>query len=592
MLHSGIELITIGVYLLVLVAVGLVLHRQNSNVSDYFRNGCQGTWWLVGASAFMSSFSAWTFTGAAGVAYEAGWSVSIIFLANAAGFFINFLFLAPWFRQLRAITVPEVIRNRFGGTTQQVYAWFSVPTQLLFSALQLYGLAIFSASVFGLNLQAVILGVGTVVLIYSVVGGSWAVMSNDFLQTLVLVPMTVLLAVLCLVKVGGIDGFLDLMRAKGLSDEFAFVHRAGQYPLNAYTWAWAAAMFFQNVFAYNSLNSASRYFAVKDGTEARKAALLGAVLMLLGACIWFIPPMTARLLFEAEVNAAALPKPAEAAYAIASANLLPTGMIGLMVVAMFAATMSSMDVGLNRNAAIFTQDIYPALCRLLGLRQRHDRSLLRLGQFFSLGMGLTIIGLAVYFSQAQGQGIFEFMLNVTAMLGIPLATPMLLALFIRRVPWWSALFSTACGLVPSALSALSTDTWSFQQKVTINTVAGMIGFLATIPFWRYEIPRYKEQVAAFFKTMLSPIDYEREVGISSDLTQLKVIGTFAAVIGILVCLLALAPNPWTGRLQIVLVGGVIAAMGLAFMLIGRRRTGRHVVPGRPAEGASGEVVSE
>ena len=83
-----IEYCVIGVYLLLLIAVGWVVKRYNRDDSDYFRNGCKGTWWLVGASAFMVQFSAWTFTGAAGAAYEAGWSVMVIFLANAAGYFV------------------------------------------------------------------------------------------------------------------------------------------------------------------------------------------------------------------------------------------------------------------------------------------------------------------------------------------------------------------------------------------------------------------------------------------------------------------------------------------------------------------------
>ena len=152
----------------------------------------------------------------------------------------------------------------------------------------------------------------------------------------------------------------------GLSSAYGVFNAPDQFPLRAYTYAWAIAMLLKNVIGYNTLTSAQRYFLVKDGREAQKAAWLGFMLMTAGAFIWFIPPMTARLLFHAEVMAVDIPKAAEAAYAIASLNVLPLGMTGLMVVAMFAATMSSMDSGLNRNAAIFTNDIYPTLCRLFG----------------------------------------------------------------------------------------------------------------------------------------------------------------------------------------------------------------------------------
>ena len=108
-----VEYGVIAAYLVVLVAVAFVFKRFNENISDYFRNGCKATWWLVGMSCFMASFSAWTFTGAAGVAYENGWSILVIFIGNTLALLLNAAFLAPWFRQLRAISGPDVISTRF-----------------------------------------------------------------------------------------------------------------------------------------------------------------------------------------------------------------------------------------------------------------------------------------------------------------------------------------------------------------------------------------------------------------------------------------------------------------------------------------------
>jgi SSS family transporter len=370
----SIEIITIIVYMLLMLGIGIAVQRLNTNVSDYFRNGCRGQWWLVGASAFMCSFSAWTFTGAAGVAYTAGWSVMVIFIANFIGFLLGFLFLAPWFRQLRATTGPEVIRDRFGVTTQQFYAWISIPNGLFYSSLHLYGLAIFSSAVFGLPINWVIIGVGLVVLVYATTGGSWAVMSSDFLQFLILMPMTLLLAYLGLKACGGVGGFIDLVHQKHLETDFQILNSPDRFSSSKFSLLWALAIGTQLIVAANTLQSSHRYFAVKDGREARKAALLGGIMMLLGSTVWFLPPMVGRLLFEDQINAVNISTPAEAAYAITSMKLLPVGMTGLMVVAMFSATMSSMDSGLNRNAAVFTKDIYPALCRLFGKQPLEDKA--------------------------------------------------------------------------------------------------------------------------------------------------------------------------------------------------------------------------
>ena len=498
----------------------------------------------------------------------------VIYLANSVGFAINGLFLAKWFRQTRAITGPEVIRLRFGIPTQQFYAWMSFAMQTLYSSLHLLGLAIFCSAVFGYKIEQVIVVVGAVVLLYSLIGGSWAVTATDFLQTLILIPITILVGVLCLVKLGGVGALFQGIQNMGLSSDYGVFNAPDQFPLRAYTYAWAIAMLLKNVIGYNTLTSAQRYFLVKDGHEAQKAAWLGFVLMTAGAFLWFIPPMTARLLFHAEVMAIDIPKAAEAAYAIASLNVLPLGMTGLMVVAMFAATMSSMDSGLNRNAAIFTNDIYPTLCRLFGRAAMQGKSLMRLGQVFSAVFGVFIVSIATYFANTEGRGVFEHMLNIGALLALPMAVPTLLGLFIRTSPSWAAIVTVCVTLIPSAIGFFSAElfgeTWSFQQKVFINLTVGVVAYSLTVPFWNRAPEFYKRQAQDFFDRMLMPVDFEKEIGAPNDLRQLKIIGNFAAIIGGLICTLVLLPNPLIGRLGILFVGGFVLVVGGVFIWLGQR----------------------
>lgn len=587
-----IEYIVIGAYLAILVTVGLVFKRFNSNVSDYFRNGCKGTWWLVGSSAFMTSFSAVTFTAMAGAAFESGFGVTIIFLGNAIGFFLAFLFLAPWFRQLRCITAPEIIHLRYGRSTQMFYAWITMILGLLYAALWLQGLAIFCAAIFDFDaltfwifdteVEVVILLVGCVVLIYSVFGGSWAVMATDFLQFLVLMPLTLALGWLALDAVGGLGGFFEMVEAKGLAEDFRFINDSGHKfigdaegsaSVNKYTIMFAIATITYKVIKAAELDAAPKYFAVKDGRAARKAALLASVMMLLGTAVWFFPPMVARLLYEGEVMALAsqgVSKPAEAAYAVAGMNLLPLGMTGLMVVAMFSATMSSMDTGLNRNAAIFVRDVYPAMVKWLRMPDLGERASFILGQVFSLVFGLIIIGLAFYFAQAEGKGVFENMLDVGALLALPMGLPLLMALFIRPAPWWAAIFSVCAALVPGILAKTMGWDWNYQTKIFIIVPVGLISYAITIPFWKYASDHYRGQVDEFFTRMKTPVDFEKEVGAGNDLSQLKIMGSFSAIIGVCICSLVFLPNEFSGRMVILFVGGTVAVIGGALAIVGSR----------------------
>ena len=576
---SNIEYLVIIGYLILIAIVGLVFRSFSTDTDDYFKSGTKGSWWLVGASAFMSAFSAWTFTGAAGVAFESGFSVMIIFLGNAFGFFLNFLFLGPWLRQMRVTTFPEAISKRFGEKTRMFYALYEVPIRILYSAMALYGLGIFCSAVFGYNIFQVILACGIIVLFYSATGGRWAVMATDFLQGLILVPLTILIAWLCMSKLGGIGNMFAQIEAQGLSEEFSMINSAALFG-GAYTWGWASAMVTKGFLVFNSMYAGPRYFSVKDGREARKAAILASVLFLTGGLIWFLPPITARLLFSEEVMALGISKPAEAAYAIASIQVLPTGLIGLIVVAILTASMSTMDTGLNTNVAILIKDIYPKISKRLKWSPKSETELLKYGRLYTWFMGVFILLLALYMAQAKGKGIFEIMLDVGALLMTPIQIPLMWGLFIRRTPSWAALLSISLSLtvsfmafmnVPLSTFGFSPDaTWTFQAKFFGVFIAGSLGFLLSILFAPAKDSAHRAMVDKFITTMKTPIDFEAEVGAANDLAQLKVIGSFGAVIAGFIALMLIIPNPLEGRLAIAALAMIIGSISAVMIKAGSK----------------------
>ncbi|WP_426358888.1 sodium:solute symporter family transporter [Pseudocolwellia sp. HL-MZ19] len=580
---SNIEYIVIFAYLILIIVVGLVFKKFSSNTDDYFKGGSKGTWWLVGSSAFMSAFSAWTFTGAAGIAYESGFSAMFIFFGNVLGFFVNYLFMGPWLRQMRVTTFPEAIAARFGNGTRDFYAYYEVPVRILYSAMALYGLGIFCSAVFGYDINHVIVVCGIVVLFYSATGGRWAVMATDFLQGLILVPLTLIVAYLCLDALGGIDNLFLKIEEQGLTEEYSMVNSATLFG-GAYTWGWASAMMVKQFIVFNSMNAAPRYFSVKDGKEAKKAALLCAVLMLFGSFIWFLPPITARLLYPELVIAFDIAKPAEASYAVASIALLPVGLVGLIVVAILAATMSSMDTGLNTNVAILIKDIYPKIARKLRWKTKSESQLLSHGRTLTWAMGTIVVILALYFAQQDGSGIFEIMLQVGTLLSTPITIPLLLGMFIRQTPWWSALLSIGCALSFSALAYFEVPLvylgfsqaysdafeWSFQQQFFGVMATGTFGFLISIPFAPAKTSEHRVKVDRFFKNMKTPIDFANEVGEGNDDQQLTIIGRFGAAVTAFVALLLIIPNPLEGRLAILALAIMIGTISILMLKAGNK----------------------
>ncbi|HOF19397.1 MAG TPA: hypothetical protein PK082_10850, partial [Phycisphaerae bacterium] len=257
--------------------------------------------------------------------------------------------------------------------------------------------------------------------------------------------------------------------------------------------------------------------------------------------------------------------------AVVSMKFLPPGLMGVMVVAMLAATMSTMDTGLNRNAAIITQDVYPTLCRLFKRRPLEGKALLRLGQITTALLGILIISLALYFAANAGkQGIFGIMLNISATVHLPLVIPLALCLFVRRVPRWAAMATVAACLIPAILGFFSKEIfgqgWSFQKKFFITAPVGFCVFLLSSLFWKGEPESYRQRVAEFFRKMHTPVDFNREVGQASDFSQLRTVGIFAVIVGLFIGLLVFLPPDWTGRMQVLIVGGAICAVGVLMVL--------------------------
>src|SRR5690606_21342545 len=147
------------------------------------------------------------------------------------------------------------------------------------------------------------------------------------------------------------------------AEDFRLIKHPGQFEESKFSLTWIIAVFFISIQGQIGLNVAGRYLSVKDGREARWASLFALALMLFGMIIWFVPPMVARFLYESDVLSLGMENPSDGAYALIALKLLPNGMMGVMIAAMFAATMSSMDTGLNDLAGKIVRNVFPPLRR-------------------------------------------------------------------------------------------------------------------------------------------------------------------------------------------------------------------------------------
>jgi len=559
------EYITLIAYLVLLLCLGVYFTRYNKTLSDFVRGGAQGTWWIVGMSMFISGISAFTFTGNASAVYDAGLTPLTIYAANVIAFGASGLFLAKWFRQTRAYTLADIIRTRYGVAMEQFSAYLGVVMAPISGSIQLWALAGFASSTFGFPLKTTIVVIGAIVVVYSTTGGKWAVMATDFVQGLIMMVITIVLAVLALVEIGGFESLFAYFSDVRFAHDYIFVKEAGQFPDNKFTWHWIIVIFFMQLYGQISLSSAGRFLVAKDGREAQKGAWLAMALMAFGTVVWFIPPMVGRFLFEAEISALAVENPSNASYAFVAQRLLPNGLIGIMIAAMFAATMSSMDTSLNGQVGVIVRNVVPRLRERMGKPPLETATEMWLCRFLTVVLGCIIICYSLLWVIQKDIVLFDAYLAIASIIGIPLGFPMLAGLWLKRLWKWSYFLTISACLLPSAYafydSKVNGVAWTIQDRAMWIFLFGAVATVISVLLSKRNSPQYRERERTFFETMSKPVDFAKEIGGAFDRRQLVVMGNASLVLGAFLATMILVPNPLSGRLLSAGVAGTILAIG-------------------------------
>ena len=138
---TPVDFAVIAAYMALMLGIGFYAMRFNRGASDYFKGGSRIHWLAAGLSSFMSGFSAWTFTGAAGLAYQHGLVAILLYVGNACTFLLGYFLFAQRWRRARIGTVMEYLVDRYDERTRQAFSWTTIFFQLFMGAAMLYGLA-------------------------------------------------------------------------------------------------------------------------------------------------------------------------------------------------------------------------------------------------------------------------------------------------------------------------------------------------------------------------------------------------------------------------------------------------------------------
>jgi solute:Na+ symporter, SSS family len=555
----GIDVAVLCAYLALMAGIGAYFTRYVRVGTDFLKGGNRIEWWVAGMASFMSGFSVWTFTGGAGFAYRNGVIGVFLLLLAAPAFVIGYFLFATRWRRARVTTVVEYVRSRFGDLTHKVFSWMTVPSQLVFGGVRLFALSSFMSIALGVPVPPLVVGCGLVILLYTTLGGYWAVCFTDMFQFMFLFPIACVLAVLSLEAVGGFDGFITRAPEEFL-DPFA----------GAYGWLFLLAYTVSQTVGYNNFANAQRYFCADTERSARKIALLCTGLFTLGSFVFYLPPLVARIVLpELATTANGLEEPTEAAYVAMGMKLLPGGLAGVLLAAMLASSMASLSATNHIVTGILARDLYQGYLR----PQSTDTHMLRVSRLASVFVGVAMIGLGLLFA-GGATSVFTLLFVFESIFLIPLGLPLLFGLLSARGPWWSALFAYGVGASTALVVAFVTGKGEGSEKwmIAIPAVATTIAFFAPALAIRATGP-FAARVATFFSLLATPVDPQRELGHAalSGRAQLAIVGRVTTGMGLACFAMLMTSATPRDRWITGLYALTTTALGVAFIFAGRTR---------------------
>ena len=543
-------------YFVLIVAIGLWSRKGQATSTDYFAGGHQIPWWMAGISHYMSGFSAFAFVVYSQMAYVYGWVAITIFWTGVPACLLGALVFARRWRRARVITPIEFLEQRCNFKVRQLFVWAGIPTKLFDDALKIFATSLFLSVIAGLSFDISIALCGLIIVAYTVSGGLFALVVADYVQFLMKTLAILLLLPLAILKLGRLHHAFN-----GIPSSL-FRFTAGPY-----SWIYVIGYGAVVVVSYNgNWALAQKYYSVPDERSATKAAYLSAALTLVGTPIMFLPAILARKFLPDLIARGRT----EDTFVLLLLELLPVGMIGIVVAAMFSATMAAVSSDLNVIASVLTKDWYQRILH----PNASERALLGVGRGFTLLLGIIITSLSLWLAHSHQQSLFQMMVSVFGVLVAPTVLPVLSLLIWRSISAAGVVCGFSAGLATGIAATLIRAFWllplHLSQKtllqwegmgILLNMAATLLGMYAGSKIWP-SVGEEKERAQIFFKRMDVPVLRSESVDNPGMSRPSKIIGFSTIMVGALLILAGAISGVRTARMIDLACGGILVLIGL------------------------------
>ncbi len=423
------DLIIIGVYFAIVFGIGLYFARKERSSEDYFLAGRDIGWFFIGASLFVSNISTEHFIGLSGTGASSGLAVGHFeWLACLILLILGWVFV-PFYLRSNVFTMPEFLERRFNRQCAVYLAAISIIAYIFTKiSVQLYAASVVLERVAGWSLwkTAVVLVIAPG--IYTVAGGLAAVIYTDTVQTLILITGAVALTIIGLGRVGG----LEHLRSMVPPDYFHMMK-----PASDANFPWTGIFFGAPIlgiwFWCTDQVIVQRVLSARDEGHAKAGTIFAGFLKILPVFMLVLPGIIAFALFPEQVKKPDL-----------VLNLLPVGLVGLVMAALLAAVMGAMSSVFNSASTLVTLDFYKKL-----RPQASEKQLVNFGRV-ATGMMVLLGLLWVPFIHYISSQLYIYLQSVQAYISPPISACFILGILWPRMNGAGAISSLLTGFVLGA----------------------------------------------------------------------------------------------------------------------------------------------
>jgi len=463
-----------GAYLAALLVMGFYFSKREKTTEDFFLGGRRIPWWAAGLSIYGTMLSAITFMAIPATTYQTNWLRLLdnwMIIPTCA---LVAILIVPFYARLRVTTAYEYLERRFNVVLRLYGSVMFILMQIGRIGIVILLPALTLKLVTGIDVYTAIAIMGVLCTIYTVMGGIEAVIWTDVLQVVVLLGGGIVSLVIITFSVpDGLSGIVSTGMADSKMDMTLLSWDYTELAL----WVVLLGAPLSTMVPYTTDQTVvQRYLTTSDVKQARRSLLTTCVIVGPASLMFFGIGTALFAFYKASPHLINPTVTAEAIFPFFILQNLPAGVAGLVIAAVFAASMSSLDSSMNSIATAVTTDWYRRF-----KAHTTDRRCLALARWITVIVGVVGTAMAIVMaSSGQVKDLWKLFSSIFGLLGGGLLGVFLLGMFTRRATSIGALIGAIAGAMAQTLTVYHTKV-NFLLYAGIGAVTCIIvGYLVSL----------------------------------------------------------------------------------------------------------------